>query len=151
MIHSLQDADAHVAKRKIKNSYMHSHLLLTLSFFAFSSFLDDSNQRHSRATKNMVDFTVHRLSNERVFVSWHTIDDPKYTTYELLRKHTKRDSFVSVAVVAPKFFENNTADYSFTDSNSFPDSSFYCLKKTNTDSVIFYSLTKGIEGAARQR
>lgn len=130
---------------------MHAHILLTLSFFAFSSFLDDSQQRHSRATKNTFDFTVHRLSNERVFVSWHTTDDPKYITYELLRKHTKRDSFVSVAVVAAKSFESNTADYSFTDTNSFPDSSYYCLKKINTDSVIFYSLTKGIEGTAKQR
>jgi hypothetical protein len=130
---------------------MRSYLFLTLIFFVCSAFLNDDYIDHRCATKGFFDFAIHRLSNERVFISWHTAGDDEQATYELLRKHTKRDSFATLAIVQPESMQGNTADYSFTDSNSFSDSSYYCLKKTNSDGVIFYSITKGIEGTAKER
>ena len=136
---------------------MRSHLLTAIVVFTCSSFFNEKdlchlNSRHRyAATKNIFDFAIHRLSNERVFISWHTANEPGQVIYEVLRRHTKREVFVSLGVVPPNSREDSTADYSFTDINSFPDSSYYCLKKTNADSVIFYSITKGIEGTAEER
>jgi len=71
--------------------------------------------------------------------------------YEVLLRHKKTEQLVSLGVVKPKSVENNSAEYSFVDINSFSDSSYYCLKKTNADSIIFYSITKGIEGVGKDR
>lgn len=130
---------------------MHSHLLLTLTFFVCFTLGNADYSGHRYDSKDFFDFAIHRLSNERVFASWHTASDDKQAIYEVLRKHSKRDTFVVLAIVSPASIQANTADYSFTDINSFPDSSYYCLKKTNGDGVIFYSVTKGIEGTARER
>lgn len=129
---------------------MGRHLCLTVIFISCSAFLKADTDQYCNA-KSFFDFAIHRLSNERVVVSWHTAGDDKQATYEVLRKHTRRDTFATLAIVQPESMQGNIADYSFTDINSFADSSFYCLKKTNSDSVIFYSVTKGIEGTAKQR
>lgn len=131
---------------------MRSHLLLTVFLLNSSSF-SVNLILHQRLglLKSFSDFTIHRLSNERVFLSWHTTDDAENVTYEVLRKHHKMDLFISLGVVQPKSVEVNTADYSFVDENDFPDSSYYCLKKTNTDKVVFYSVTRGVEGITGER
>jgi hypothetical protein len=125
---------------------MRSYLLTTAIFFACSSFLSDVSVRN----KNISDFTVHRLSNDRVFISWHS-EGESQVIYEVLRRHKKTEQLESLGVVQPKSVENDSAEYSFVDINTFSDSSYYCLKKTNADSIIFYSITKGIEGVAKDR
>jgi hypothetical protein len=131
---------------------MRSHLL-PIAFLLSSSTFCVKLVLHQRLAfpKSFSDFTIHRLSNERVFVSWHTTDDAENVTYEVLRKHHKTDLFISLGVVQPKSVEVSTADYAFVDVNDFPDSSYYCLKKTNTDKVIFYSVTRGVEGITGER
>ena len=136
---------------------MRSYLLTAAIFFLCSSFLK-INYPVGRAAdpkdlmhKNVFDFTVHRLSGERVVVSWHTKDESDKMIYEVLRKHRKTEPFSSLGVVQPKSREDNSADYSFVDVNDFLDSSYYCLKKTNADSIVFYSITKGIEGVGKER
>lgn len=69
----------------------------------------------------------------------------------MLRKHEKLSQFVSLGVIQPKSLNDNSADYSFIDLNDYTDSTYYCLKKTNTDSVVFYSITKGVEGVGKER
>jgi hypothetical protein len=132
-------------------------LLFTAAFFlACSSFLNEysvsKNLRLTTATpKSISDLTVRRLSGERVFIAWHTEDDPQGIIYEVLRKHKAREQFMSLGIVSPRLEQGNTADYSFVDANGFADVSYYCIKKTNADSVIFYSVTKGVEGIEQVR
>jgi hypothetical protein len=125
---------------------MRSYLSTAAIFFACSSFLSDVSVRN----KNISDFTVHRLSNDRVFISWHS-EGESQVIYEVLRRHKKTEQLESLGVVQPKSVENNSAEYSFVDINTFSDSSYYCLKKTNADSIVFYSITKGIEGVGKDR
>ena len=99
----------------------------------------------------ILDFNVHRFSGEKVFLSWHSEGDPPQIVYEVLRKQTKLSQFISMGVVEPKSMDDNGCDYSFIDVNSYSDSSYYCLKKTTPDSVIFFSITKGVEGIGRNR
>jgi len=139
---------------------MRSYLLTSLVLFTCASFFTASTvhvkSNYSDAkllyrNKIFVDFTVHRLSGERVFVSWHTEGEPEQVIYEVMRRHTRTEGYISLGVVSAKTKEGNTADYAFIDSNDFADSSYYCLKKTNVDGVIFYSMAKGVEGVARER
>jgi hypothetical protein len=97
------------------------------------------------------DFTVHRLSGGRVYISWRVEDESPQIIYEVMRMPKKMSWFVSLGIVQPSHQENNSSDYSFIDLNNFSDSSYYRLKKTNTDSVIFYSMTKGVAGIAKNR
>jgi len=128
---------------------MRSHLLTTVVFIICTSFVLNTGKPHS--SMNVLDFNVHRLRGEKVFLSWHTEGETQQVVYEVLRKHKFLSQFVSLGVVQPKFQNDNTADYSFTDVNNYSDSSYYCLKKTNSDSVIFYSITKGVEGVWNDR
>lgn len=137
---------------------MRSHLLTGIFLIACSSFLNDrftipqkSTPGNFNSCKNIFDFTVNRLSGGRVMVSWHTEGEPGQIRFEVMRKHGKGIPFSSLGTVEPKSKEDNSADYSFIDVNKFSDSSFYCLKKTDLDSVVFYSISKGIEGAGRER
>lgn len=137
---------------------MRSHLLKGIVFISCSSFLSASlpvTQKSDsdifNSGKNIFDFTVHRLSGERVMISWHTQGEPEQIKFEVMRKHGRGIPFASLGIVEAKSKENNSADYSFIDINNFPDSTFYCLKKTDLDSVVFYSITKGIDGAGKER
>jgi len=134
---------------------MRSHLLTAAFFLSCSSFLNDGyfdrTHRDVESSANVSDFIVQRLSNERVFISWHTENEAQQVIYEVLRKHGKRDLFVSLGVVRPKSREDSSAEYTFVDENNFLDTSYYCLKKTNVDSVIFYSVTKAVEGTGKDR
>jgi hypothetical protein len=125
---------------------------------ACSSFLIDNfpiskktGAKNYNSGKSIFDFTVHRLSGDRVMISWHTEGEPGQIRFEVMRKHGKGIPFSSLGSVEPKSKEDNSADYSFIDVNKFSDSTFYCLKKTDLDSVVFYSITKGIEGAGKER
>ena len=136
---------------------MRSLFLTAAVFFTCSAFLNDGStgnesvlSKHT-STKNIFDLTVRRLSGERVIVAWHTEGDAPGIVYEVLRRHKKRDVFASLGKASPELKQGNTADYSFVDTNNFTDSSYYCLKKTNVDSVIFYSIAKGVEGLGKER
>lgn len=132
---------------------MRSYLLLAALFVIQSSFYFKTTARCSEfvnAPKRMLDFNVQRLSGDRVFLSWHT-DDLKHTVYEVLRKHKILSQFVSLGIVQPKPEDGSGSSYAFVDSNNHSDSSYYCLKQTTKDSVIFFSLTKGVEGIGRNR
>jgi hypothetical protein len=131
-------------------------LLLTCSSFVLENTLtralpEGRKLPIAKSPKKILDFNVHRFSGEKVFLSWHTEGDSPQIVYEVLRKHKKLSQFVSLGVVEPKSVEGNACDYSFIDVNSFSDSSYYCLKKTTPDSVIFFSITKGVEGIGRNR
>jgi hypothetical protein len=144
------------SKTKIKISYMRSHFLTAAFFFLCSSFSNDGYHDESLlpsdlSAKNIFGLTVRRLSGERVMITWHTEEDPQGIIYEVLRKHKTNEQFTSLGVVSPELKQGLTADYSFVDANGFADSSFYCLKKINVDSVIFYSITRGVEGVGRER
>ena len=135
---------------------MRSLILSAVMLLACSSFLNvywvTKNLKTAEAkSKNILDLTVRRLSGERVMLAWHTEGDNYKAIYEVLRKHKARDQFISLGVASPESKQDNTADYSFVDTNDFADSSFYCLKKTNADSVVFYSVTKGVEGVGKER
>jgi hypothetical protein len=138
---------------------MKSHLFIAIIFFTCSSFFIgyriqmrlSMNSNFVSSSNNTLDFTVHRLSGERVYVSWHTENESSHVIFEVLRKHEKHATFFSLGMVEPKFWNINTADYSFIDTNNFSDSSYYCLKKIDTDSVVFYSVTKAVEGVRRER
>jgi hypothetical protein len=131
-------------------------LLLTCSSFVLENTLthalpEGRKLRIEKSPKKILDFNVHRFSGEKVFLSWHTEADSPQIVYEVLRKHKKLSQFVSLGVVEPKSVDGNACDYSFIDANSYSDSSYYCLKKTTPDSVIFFSITKGVEGIRRNR
>jgi hypothetical protein len=139
---------------------MRSYLFIAVLFFTCTSFLND----YSNYTKcispdvsslktgmTIFDFTLHRLSGERVIISWHTEGEQEQVRFEVMRVHGKGQPYISLGVVEPKSKEENSFAYAFIDINNFRDSSYYCLKKTNADSVVFYSLTKGVEGVGKER
>ena len=140
---------------------MRSHFLMGVFFLGFSSFWSVPNSVQSKflsentssftSDYNVSDFNVHRLSGERVMISWHTEGELQPVRFEVMRKHEKLKPFVSLGIVEPKTKENNSADYSFIDFNNFADSTLYCLKKITADSIIFYSASKGIPGIGRDR
>ena len=99
---------------------------------------------------NVFELTVHRLSGNRVVVSWHSEGEAAQARFEVMRKHGN-GIYSSLGFVEPKLREDNSADYSFVDVNAFEDSSFYCVKKTDPDGVIFFSLSRGIEGVGKER
>lgn len=100
---------------------------------------------------NTVDITVQRLSGARVLITWHTRGEGDQVRYEVMRKHGRNTQFISLGMVQPRSKEDGFADYAFIDSNDYPDSSYYCLKKTTVDNVVFYSLTKSVEGVEKER
>ncbi len=140
---------------------MRSHLLMAAFLLTCSSFVFKITATHpstdsgvpvlSNSPGKIIDFNVLRFSGEKVFLSWHTEGDSPQIVYEVLRKHNKLSQFVSLGVVEPKSAQGVAVDYSFLDDNSYSDSSFYCLKKTTPDSVVFYSITKGVAGVGRNR
>ena len=137
---------------------MRSHLLRGMMFISCSAFLSagfpvnqESRIDSSNPVKSIFDFTIHRLSGHRVMISWHTQGEPEQVKFEIMRKHGRGIAFSSLGIVEARSKEDNTADYSFIDINNFSDSTFYCLKKTDLDSVVFYSITRGIEGAGKDR
>lgn len=99
---------------------------------------------------NMFDVTVHRLSGDRVMISWHADAESRQTRFEVMRKHGP-GIFSTLGIVEPKLREDNSADYSFVDINAFADSSFYCVKKTDSEGVVFFSMSRGIEGVGKER
>lgn len=103
------------------------------------------------STQRLVDFRVLRMSGGRVLITWHTERESANVSFEVMRKHGRGTPYVSLGIVQPKSGNINSADYSFIDINEFADSSFYRVKKTNADDVVFYSLAKGIEGLGRER
>lgn len=140
---------------------MRSHYLTAVLFFTCSSFVLENTVTHSstegkelliaKSPEKVLDFNVQRFSGEKVFISWHTEDDSPQIVYEVLRKHKMFSQFVSLGIVRPKSEDGSAAHYSFIDDNSYSDSSYYCLKKTTPDSVVFYSITKGVAGVGRNR
>jgi len=139
---------------------MRSLLLTGIIFLGCSSFLNDGYSLYSKtesgiypakASNNFFDFTAHRLSGDRVVISWHTENESEQVHFEVMRKHGKNVPFSSLGSVVPKSTEDKSADYSFVDINTFSDSSFYCLKKTDADSIVFFSATKGVEGIGKDR
>lgn len=133
---------------------MRSLLLTAAILLTCYSFLNGGRENlpsENLGTKNIFDLTVRRLSGERVIIAWHTESDAPGIMYEVMRRHNKREPFQSVGTASPEAKQDNTADYSFVDVNNFTDSSYYCLKKTNIDSVIFYSIAKGVEGVGKER
>jgi hypothetical protein len=140
---------------------MRSHYLTAVLFFTCSSFVLENTVTHSstegkelliaKSPEKVLDFNVKRFSGEKVFISWHTEDDSPQIVYEVLRKHEMFSQFVSLGIVRPKSEDGPAAHYAFIDDNSYSDSSYYCLKKTNPDSVVFYSITKGVAGVGRNR
>jgi hypothetical protein len=130
--------------------------LLTCSSFVFKitathPSINSDMPLFSISHRKIIDFNVLRFSGKKVFLSWHTEGDSPQIVYEVLRKHNKLTQFVSLGVIEPKSEDESAADYSFLDDNSYSDSSYYCLKKTTPDSVIFYSITKGVAGVGRNR
>ena len=140
---------------------MRTHLFTGVILCAFSFFLSDNysvqskfitgNSGQARSGNGISDFNVLRLSGERVMISWHTEDELQPVRFEVMRKHDKSKPFVSLGTVEPRSKEGNSATYSFIDLNNFPDTTFYCLKKTKADSVIFYSISKPVEGVGKER
>ncbi len=130
-------------------------LFFTAALFIFcTSFLTDvvSNSKAlSDFRWNTVDITVQRLSGARVLIAWHTQGEGDQVRYEVMRKHGKNMQFISLGIIKSKSNEESLADYSFIDINDYPDSSYYCLKKTTADNVVFYSLTKTVEGVEQER
>lgn len=140
---------------------MRSHLLAGIIFTACSSFLNDGYSTAAKPDyersglcipwRSISDFNVHRLSGERVMISWHTESESQLVRFEVMRRHEMSKPFESLGTVQPRAKEDKSADYSFIDLNNFADSTYYCIKKTTTDSVIFYSITKGVEGIGKER
>jgi hypothetical protein len=139
---------------------MRSYTLTAVLFLSCSSFilkftatpllLDNDESIAALFSKRILDFNVHRFSGEKVFLSWHREGDSGQMVYEVLRKHKQLSQFVSLGVAQPKG-DGNGEDYSFVDVNDYADSSYYCLKKTTSDSAVFYSITKGVEGVGKNR
>lgn len=100
--------------------------------------------------QNIHDFAVHRLSGGRVLVAWHTEGEPAQIRFEVMRQYRK-GQFVSLGIISPKSIDGGSIAYSFIDENNLPESSFYRLKKTNSDSVIFYSMAKEVKGLSKER
>lgn len=110
-----------------------------------------SGPNNFRFVQTVVDFRVLRLSGGRVLISWHTEREPAKVSFEVMRKHGMGAPYISLGIVQPKSGNVNSADYAFIDINEFSDSSFYRVKKTSADDVVFYSLAKGIKGLGKER
>jgi hypothetical protein len=138
---------------------MRYHLLTGI--MACSLFLNDyysdslirapQNSLAQNSGTGIADFHVRRLSGDRVMISWHTDDVSNTAKIEVMRKHEKGIPFVSLGIVEPRSKDGNSADYSFIDLNNFMDTTYYCLKKTSADSVVFFSISKGVEGIGKER
>jgi len=140
---------------------MRAHFVTGVFFYGFFFFwnlpstvqskLLSENTSSFCSDNNVSDFNVRRLSGERVMISWHTEGELQPVRFEVMRKHEKMKPFVSLGIVEPKTTENNSADYSFIDLNNYADSTLYCLKRITADSVIFYSISKGVPGIGKDR
>jgi hypothetical protein len=138
---------------------MRTYVFAAVCLLASSSFINGSNpfsyfsysENDNRTRRNNVfDLTVHRLSGDRVMITWHADGESVESQFEVMRKHGV-GIFTSLGVVEPGSMEDNLGDFSFIDVNRFADSSFYCVKETAADSVVFFSVTKGIEGIGKER
>ena len=138
---------------------MRTYLLTGLICLTCSSFSENTQSNATVSFRKpasftlkpkVFDVTVHRLSGERVMISWHAEAEAPQTRFEVMRQHGQ-EIFSSLGIVEPKLRKDNSADYSFIDVNAFTDSSYYCVKKTEPDSIVFFSITKGIEGVGKRR
>lgn len=121
-------------------------LLVTCSLFFMSHTGTNSPVQSPEA---VIDFSVHRLSGTRVCITWHTNGGPEAIRFEVMRRFGRTTSFAPVGLVQPKLQTSmdSIVDYSFIDEeNNYQDTSFYRLKKTAPDGVIFYSLSKAVAG-----
>jgi hypothetical protein len=133
---------------------MRTYVLTAMFFIACSSFVKPAGHPTSfvdkGSKKNVFDVTVHRLSGDRVMISWHADGESGQSRFEVMRRHG-RGIFTSLSSVEAKSRDYSLNDYSFVDINSFADSSFYCVKEISAANVVFFSTAKGIEGIARER
>ena len=138
---------------------MRTYVLTAMFFIACSSFVKPAGCPTSSlyfqivdkgSKKNVFDVTVHRLSGDRVMISWHADGESGQSRFEVMRRHG-RGIFTSLSSVEAKSRDYNLNDYSFVDINNFADSSFYCVKEISAANVVFFSTAKGIEGIARER
>jgi hypothetical protein len=138
---------------------MRTYVLSAMFFIAYSSLVKTggsitspfySQTVNKSEKKNVFDVTVHRLSGDRVVISWHVDEESDQSRFEVMRRQ-RGGIFTSLASVEAKSRDHNLTDYSFVDINSFADSSFYCVKETSASNVVFFSTTRGIEGIAKDR
>jgi hypothetical protein len=138
---------------------MRTCVLSAMFFIAYSSLVKTgvsitspfySQTVNKSEKKNVFDVTVHRLSGDRVVISWHADEESDQSRFEVMRRQ-RGGIFTSLASVEAKSRDHNLTDYSFVDINSFADSSFYCVKETSASNVVFFSTTRGIEGIAKDR
>ena len=145
--------------KTLKFCYMRTYLLGGIICLACSSFSANSDlcagAHRSKIGKlalkqNVFELTVHRLSGNRVIISWHCENETAQSRFEVMRKHGT-EIYSSLGIVEPRLAENNSSDFSFVDINTFEDSSFYCVKKTDPGGVVFFSLSRGVEGVGSER
>lgn len=101
--------------------------------------------------RNVFDLSAKRLSGSRVLVSWHTSGETAPVQFEVMRTFSRKTGCRSIAVVRPLDSTGSViADYRFVDaSNESSDTSFYCLKKTRADGVVFYSVVLRVPGVRK--
>lgn len=102
---------------------------------------------------NIVDFSARRLSGGRVYISWRTEGEPGGVQFEVMRKPDKIAPFMSLGTVGPKetSYDKSVVVYSFIDTNNSSDTSYYCLKKKNEEGIVFFSLSRAVEGMGKHR
>jgi hypothetical protein len=128
--------------------------LFTAAFLSACTFVFMSTSRvqQRQSPQTVIDFSVQRLSGKRVQISWHTRNEKEQVQFEVMRRFGRTVPFAPIGSVQQKLQTgiNDIVDYSFVDEkNMNPDTSFYCVKKTDAEGVIFYSLPKAVEGAGK--
>lgn len=133
---------------------MKSCFFIAAIFVACPSFIRNASyvRRHFQHSATIIDFSVQRLSGDRVFISWHTEREGQEVQYEVMRQDGRISQYFSVDVVNPDKQKSVTAisDYSYIDINHNPDSSYYRIKKKTANGVVFFSIPKGVEGVGKR-
>jgi hypothetical protein len=97
------------------------------------------------------DFRVHRLSGERVSITWHTEDEKSPAGFEVVRRLGENGAFVTVGFVPAKQAGGHSIiDYSMTDNNTYTGSSYYRLKQTDEKGAAFFTIKKAVAGTGKK-
>ena len=97
--------------------------------------------------RNIIDFTVHRLSSGRVLVCWHTAAGSRDKGFVLERKNGDEAVFVPVALIPSQAGTGQeTLDYTFSDKNNYSGISYYRIKQTDSSGKNYFTTVAKING-----
>jgi hypothetical protein len=92
----------------------------------------------------IVDLNVHRLSGNRVLVSWHTQSEENSKGFFIERKKQDEIAFAPIGFVGSRSMgkDSTITDYSFTDQGGAAGACTYRIRQRDASGVNYYTLGK---------